>query len=347
MRQRRQIALSVVFVALMGGLLWPPRVAHAQKTDVILMRNGDSATGEMKWLDEGQLEFKTDAMSTVNVKWPRVLTVNTDKVFEITLADGTLYSGSLQSSRPGFTLISTNGQLIETPTQSIVRLHPTRPSFWRALDGNFDIGLGFTQQNSKTDLNADLEVRYPRKANLTKINASYAFSRQDNVDNILRFDANLVHARQFAGQWLYLGFLAGSSNTQLSLDARATVGGGLGRLLVDTNKLGIAAWCGPAYSLEAFSGQEGNVSIPIILAADFLLFIWDPLSTDITSQFSVVPIVNESGRWRASFNLSAKRELVKNFYIRLGVNELFDSKPPSSEAKRNDFSFTTSLGIDF
>lgn len=82
--------------ALVGlAVLVLPATALAQKTDTVTVINGDRMVGEMKTLKRGQLEFKTDAMSTVYVEWPKVVTVATEKVFEIELADGRVYFGSL------------------------------------------------------------------------------------------------------------------------------------------------------------------------------------------------------------------------------------------------------------
>ena len=59
------------------------------------MRNGDVMTGEIKEFQRGKVEFRTDAASTIYVKWNRVLTAETDKQFDINLKDGTKHFGSL------------------------------------------------------------------------------------------------------------------------------------------------------------------------------------------------------------------------------------------------------------
>ncbi|MEQ8521924.1 MAG: hypothetical protein RIC15_07190, partial [Vicingaceae bacterium] len=41
---------------------------QAQKTDILILKNGDHITGEVKRLDLDILQFKTSTMSTAKVK---------------------------------------------------------------------------------------------------------------------------------------------------------------------------------------------------------------------------------------------------------------------------------------
>ena len=354
------IAAALLLVAI-------PSSALAQKTDSVLVRNGDLMVGEMKNLKRGQLEFKTDAMSTVYVKWPRIVNVTTQKVFEIELADGSVYFGSLRAGTQDSVVIvtDTDSLTMTVPTQAVVTLERIKPSFWDALDGNLDLGIDFTQQNSKADFNLSGEVHYAHRGEpkesqnslrLNKFSSGYAYtkleysatySRQDDTDDIRRFNATLSHLRQLKDRWFWQVAVAGEQNSQLSLDYRATVSGGVGRFINQSNKLDLAVWAGPAYAREQFTGESPDNSIPFVFAGDFEYFTWGSLDTNISSQLSVIPILNDWGRWRINFKLSAKREVLKNFYVNLTLNDAFDSRPSSADANNNDFSFTTSFGWTF
>lgn len=352
------LAAVLLFVAL-------PAPALAQKTDTITVRNGDRMVGEMKDLKRGQLEFKTDAMSTVYVKWPRVLTVTTDKVFEIELADGRVYFGTLTAGTQDSVVIKTDSDSVTVSTQSVVDLQRIKASFWAALDGNVDLGINFTQQNRKTDLNLSGEVHYahqgaPDDADkglrlnkfssgfaFTKLDYNATFSRQDSTQDISRYTATLAHLRQLQNRWFWLVGVAGESNSQLSLDFRATLTGGVGRFIKQSNKLDLALWVGPSYSREQFTGESPDNSIPLIFAADFEYFTWGTLDTNVSSRLSVIPILDQWGRWRINFTLNVKQEVLKNFYVNVGVNDAFDSDPTAADANTNDFSLTTSFGWTF
>ena len=58
----------------------------AQKTDKILVTDGDWMTGEIKKLDYGKVTFKTNAAGTINVKWENIYMMHSDKFFEVWLS---------------------------------------------------------------------------------------------------------------------------------------------------------------------------------------------------------------------------------------------------------------------
>ena len=331
----------------------------------MLVRNGDLMVGEMKNLERGQLEFKTDAMSTVYVKWPRIVNVTTQKIFEIELADGSVLFGSLTAGTQDSVVIRTDSLTMTVPTQSVVSLQRIKASFWKALDGNLNLGIDFTQQNSKADFNLSGEVHYAHEGEpdtskevlrFNKFSSGYAYtrldynatySRQDSTDDIQRFNATLSHLRQLRDRWFWQVAVAGEQNSQLSLDYRATVTAGIGRFIKHSNKLDLSVWAGPAYSREQFIGESPDNSIPLVLAGDFEYFTWGTLDTNISSQLSVMPILDNWGRWRINFTLNVNREVLKNFYVNIGVTDAFDSDPTAADANTNDFSFTTSFGWKF
>jgi hypothetical protein len=358
--------LRFVYAVVGVAVLMLPAPALAQKTDTVTVINGDRMVGEMKDLKRGQLQFKTDAMSTVYVKWPKVVTVATDKVFEIELADGRVYFGSLAAGEQDSVVIVSDSVSVTVSTQSVVDMQRIKPSFWDALDGSVDLGINFTQQNAKADLNLSGEVHYAHRAKpdpgrsgligldklssgfaFTKLDYSATFSRQDSTDDIERYDATLSHTRQQKNRWFWVVGLQGERNSQLSLDFRATAMAGAGRFIRQTNKLDFALWAGPAYSRERFSGESPDNTIPLILAADFEYYTWGALDTNLSSQLSVLPILSQWGRWRINFSLQAKREVLKNFYVNVGLKDAYDSDPTAADANKNDFSFSTSFGWTF
>ena len=343
-----------------------PGSGLAQKTDSVMVRNGDRMEGEIKGLQRGQLEFKMDAMSsTVYVEWPKVITVKTDKTFEIQLADGQILFGSMTAGSQDSVLIQTSSDTLSVATQKIVSLQRIKPTFWDALDGNVNLGFNFTQQNAKTDLNLSGEVHYAHRGNpdddkhrlnlsdlrrgfaLTKLQYNATFSRQDSTADITRFTTSLSHLNLLKKRWFWLIALIGEQNSQLSLDYRGTVAGTVGLFVVQSNKLDIGLLAGPGYSREQFTGDPSDNAIPFILGADLEYFTWGALDTNLSVQLTVVPILSDWGRWRINFNATAKREVLSNVYINLGVTEAFDSDPTSATANKNDFSFTSSLGWSF
>ena len=55
----------------------------AQKTDVIVLKNGDHITGEIKELTHSKLRLSTHSLSTVYIKWQDIRDITREKTFEI------------------------------------------------------------------------------------------------------------------------------------------------------------------------------------------------------------------------------------------------------------------------
>ncbi len=331
--------------AVLAGTVTP---LLAQKTDTLIVRNGDVMTGEIKEFVRGKVEFSTDAAGTIYVKWTRVLTAETDKRFEIVLADGTSVFGSLAlGAEPHRLKIVVDRDTLEVATQQVVRMGRVKETFWRRLDGSIDLGVDFTQQNAKTDFSFGAEVKYKKDHNNFRLNLSTSFSRQDDTDNITRLNASLLYLREFAQTWFYSGLVGAEQNSQLSLDIRGSVGGVAGRFFVQSNKVIFLSGLGLAYGREQFSGQEADNVFQGTILTDFEFFSWGGLDTDLSSQLIIIPVINQGGRWRISFVTSFKREIVKDFYFNVSINEQFDSQPPTEDTEKNDLSLTTSFGWSF
>ena len=72
-------ALFITFIAILLS-----EFSFAQKTDKVVLKNGDHITGEVKKLELDILQFKTTTMSTAQIKWHHVENLYApDKSFQI------------------------------------------------------------------------------------------------------------------------------------------------------------------------------------------------------------------------------------------------------------------------
>ena len=90
---RTRVGRGVLAVLLVAGL---PAIAAAQgRTDIVTLANGDRITGEVRRLERGRLQFKTDDAGTLYLEWDKLTSVVTTRLVEIGTADGSTYLGSL------------------------------------------------------------------------------------------------------------------------------------------------------------------------------------------------------------------------------------------------------------
>ena len=63
-------------LALVLPVLAPPAPARADpKTDIVVLKNGNTITCEIKRLSRGKLRVKTDDMGTVDIEWDKIESV--------------------------------------------------------------------------------------------------------------------------------------------------------------------------------------------------------------------------------------------------------------------------------
>ena len=336
---------SVVTLVILFVVTSP---AAAQKTDIVAIRKGGRVIGEIKGLAYGKLQLSTDAMSTVYIEWPKVLSVTTDKRFEFQLTNGIRYFGSVKASPDsGFVTIESDSLTVEVETNAIVTMKRIQPYFWSALDGSIDFGVAFTQQNVKTDLSFNATVKYKKGLNNYAFNLTSAFTRQDSVENITNVNSQLKYAREGKKGLYYPVIVTGQQNSQLDLDFRGTVGGGVGDLVVETNRLNLGIWAGLAYAREKYVADPADNTMLAIVAADYQYFVWGALDKELSSNLTILPVLTGESRWRLQFNVTMKWEIVHHLYLSLSLIEYYDSNPPSATANKNSLYTTTTLGWSF
>src|SRR5271168_2997963 len=67
-----------------------------EKTDVIVMKNGDRLTCEIRGLSAGVLSVKLNyVQGTMGVEWAQVARLESDQLFLVQTEDGRVYTGKL------------------------------------------------------------------------------------------------------------------------------------------------------------------------------------------------------------------------------------------------------------
>lgn len=322
-------------------------VTDEQKSDVLVLRNGDILTGDLREMSRGMVTFKTDAASTIYVKWPRVVSATSAKVFEIDVDDGRVLVGSVTAPDSAYRLaIRQAADTVELPIESVVKMVRIKKTVFERIDGSLDAGVNFTQQNDKVDLSLTANVRYDVARHRVRLDFNGTYSRQDSVSPIERRNVSLQYSRILRRRWSWSANIGQSRNTQLGLESAWTIGTGPGRLLISSNKVVLGTWIGLNYRKELYVDSDARSVVPLSLTTDFEWFTWTGMSTDVSSRLVVAPILNDDGRWRINFTASLRREILSNLYLNFGVSEIYDSKPPA-DANKNDFSFTSSIGWSF
>jgi hypothetical protein len=331
---------------LCGVLVGGRAAAAADKIDVITFKNGDRITCEIKKLDRGVLEISTDPLGTVKVHWGEVAALASPREFEVQVAAGFQYYGSLRAAPAGEVAVADGGNEMTLALADIIRVAPIGSTFWTRIDGSVDAGSSFTQANLETHLTTNASATYRGRRNFMSTTYGSNITTREDADRTFRSSLNLTGRRLFDHRWFATTWGVVEQNDELSLDLRLVGAGGFGRDLVHTNHRQWAMFTGLAYTHEQFSGEPSDESLEAAVGGRLDFFTPNDDDFDFTNQVISYFRLGGGGRVRVDFQSSYRHELFSDFYWSLNTFETFDGDPPEGE-KRNDFGVSFTLGYKF
>ena len=328
-------------------------LAAKRKDDLVLMKNGDRFTGEIKQLAGGELQFKASYMSaSVDLNWEDVERIESKDAFIVGLVDGRRIHGFLQTpaageKRNGLVRVKDGASVTTISHSEVVLIEQTEKRFLRQLSGSIDLGLSYASGNDSADYYTAIAVAYRTRSDEYSVNATSDFSR-NNAESTGRHTLTLDQQHMVSDNWFTAGIADFLNSRQQELSLRSTFGGGLGRRLLQTEHTRLAVIGGAAYTHENYSlnppssGERSNAEA--FVALRFNTFRFRTLM--IGASTSIYPSMSDPGRVRFVTNGDLKIELVRNLYWKFHAYENFDNRPPVN-APRNDFGTSSSLGWSF
>ncbi len=339
-------------VLVLGSLAAP---ARAEKTDVVVLDNGDHITGEVRTLQSGQLQMKTDHIGTVYLDWTHIVSLTTTQQLQIELIDGKRLFGPAPepaSSAGAIRLLSSkSGQMpipVEVPISDIVRLDRIKGGdVWLdRLEGYASIGYSYTSASGvqTADFSGAIGTRNSQRA--WKVSLDSETTRQDTGTSTQRDSLVLAFDAFLPDHYYRETSLQFARNEELGLDLRSQVGMTLGRYLVQRQGVEWRAGAGLAASTETDSNGEHRQSIWAVFHTDLLVFRWDHPKTNVTASLDILPSLNEGGRVRGEASLNLRHELLNDLFVQITLYDSYDDRPAET-ARSNDWNVVTSLGYSF
>src|ERR1035437_520484 len=155
---------------IIGCLLMAAPLLARDSTDVIVMKNGDHLTGEIKGLSQGMLYISMKyILGTSDVQWSRVDHIESTQLFLVKTEDGLVYTGTLSTAeasagRPmSIEVVETPEQQVTLERVKVVQMDQTSERFWQRFNGNVNTGIIYSKGNDSTQFNISSGVSYPRE----------------------------------------------------------------------------------------------------------------------------------------------------------------------------------------
>ncbi len=343
---RRGISTSFWGWLILAALL-PARLALAEKTDRVILENGDRITGEVKRLEYGKLSFKTDDMGTLSIEWDKIRSVTAlVKNFRVELEDGLLFFGTLDTdSATSKLLVILDTLIVPLNRSEVVRISPIEDTFWERIDISLDLGFSFTKASGVAQLSFSGNFRYPTYWYLRELSFNSVLTDQKDQERTQRHVVNFRLTRFLGQRWIASGFTEAQQNSELGLELRLSLGGGVGRNFIQTNDALFQLSGGALINREwASNSTSESYNLESLAGLRLEKFRYDSPQLNLTTTLDVYPSLSDFGRVRLEFNNQLKWEIFKDFFWSLTLYDSYDNKPPDQDAALNDWGMTVSLG---
>ncbi|HKE83607.1 MAG TPA: DUF481 domain-containing protein [Vicinamibacterales bacterium] len=335
--------MSIVALMIVASA---PAVRAADKTDVVVLKVGDRITCEIKELERGRLTVKTDASDTITVHWGHVVSLTSGRSFEVELASGVSYVGSLSAGAAGMLVVGTAHGDERVSLADVVHLAPLEQGFWRRLDGSIDLGFSYTQASQQTQWTLNADAQYRRERYLMQGSLSSQFTAIEGADSTSRNTLTLS-ARRFLGtHWFDAGFGQLQQDQSLGLNLRSVLGAAAGRYLLQRSQTNLAILGGAAYTRERYVDEPSDNSAEALLGVQVNWFTVSSNDTDLASTLMTYYNMSGRSRVRLDFTTSYQQKIVKDLHWSLNAFDSYDGAPPDGQ-KSNNSGVTISLGWSF
>lgn len=345
---RRRTTARLVLCALLAHAAV---AAAAPKTDVIVFQNGDRLTGEIKGLEHGRLELKTDNLGTVYIEWDKIATVETGQYVEVQTSSGARRFGRIpQAPTPGsIDLVGGDGAAQQPVAMAdVVRVAPIEQgSLAKRLDGYVTVGLNYTKADNQTEFNLSGGLSSRDEVREWSLDGMMTVNAQSTADTTSMYDVTLGNRRFLENRWFGQFFATVQGNEELGLNIREVLGAGVGRYVMQDSHSEWAVVAGLAGTHENFESESSRNSLEALLATEYSLFRYDTPKRDLNMGLAVFPSLTDAGRVRAEADIDSRYELVKDLFFDVSLYASYDSEADPAAPSNYDYGIVTSLGYSF
>jgi putative salt-induced outer membrane protein len=337
-------------------------MACVASADTVVLKNGDHLSGTVETSDGKNVTLKTDYAGEIQIQWPSIAQIKTDKPIYVVMPDKSTVSGILTTDGANIIVQPASGAPVQLSVAqvTVVRgmdqqaayeksLHPGILEAWK---GGINLGFALARGNSETT-NLTTGFTADRKTMNDEITAYFSslYSTDDktgggtianSIIGGIKFDRNITK-RVFA-------FVSGDfTHDELQdLNIRGIYSGGLGYHLINNPNTSLDLLGGVNYTHESYGAGPTLVTRNLagITVGESGMHKFGK-STTATEVFYFYPDLSNTGQYRFSFDAASVTQISKWFGWQIGLSDRYVTNPPILGTKSNDVIFTTGVNFSF
>jgi uncharacterized protein DUF481 len=350
----RGVICSVLFILVSS--LSRPALAR-DKSDLIVMKNGDRITGEVKKLENGVLQVDLDYVDgSISINWLKVARLESKALFLVQLQDGSVYSANVISREalagtPVTIEIQPEGQeALVVDRSKVVGMTQTSESLWHRLSGEITLGSSYSKGNSTGQYNIGSELDYQETRWGGKLSYVSNLSSSTGAPIATRNQVDLIAYRLLPWEnYFYAGTAGFLQSSVQGIQRQTNVGVGLGRFFKRTNRvrwtvLGGLGWQKANYVQAAENQRSQNIGVALISSS---LQVFSFKKTRLDLDVGVAPALTpQTGRLFSKVNASYYLKLFGKIDWNLSFYGNWDTQPPA-HLPSSDYGTSTGLSWTF
>jgi hypothetical protein len=343
-------AVLVIVAASLAG----PALARA-KTDVLVMKNGDRITCEVKGLDGGILRAELPYVDgTIAINWLQVARLDSTALFLIQLQDGSTYSGrvitpeTLPDAPVKFEIEeATTSKSVAVEKSDVAEMKQTSDSIRHRFDSGISLGAQYSKGNDTTQYNLawDLGYQAVRWGGEVRYNSNLSSSTGAQAATRNQLDFNGYHLMSRKNNF-WAGSVGYLQSSVQGIERQVTMAGSVGRYLKNTNRVEWIALGGLGWQRNHYEGDTTVQPVQDIGVAVFSstlkTYVFKKTRLDLTASFA--PALTDPGRNFIKTNLSYYLKLFGKIDWDLSFYGNWDTRPPMN-FQGSDYG--TSIGLRY
>ena len=345
----RQLLIISAFLAV------SPLYAR-EKSDVIVMRNGDKITCEVKSLNSNTLYISVDyILNTISVDWTKVDHIDSSQLFLVKTQGGIVYRGSLATpaspaQRPlQIQVVESSEKAVTFERSKVTELNETSADFWQRWNGQLGSGYSYTKGNESSQLNLNSGLGYAQEH--WSAGASYSsYLTSDSGSRSSTRNQLSVGAQKLLrwNNWYYTGVASFLQSSVQGIQSQDTFGGGIGRNIVNRGSMyftiyGGFAWQQINYKQAILPAQTQQVTAGLI-GTQLRVFRFSRTTLRVSA--NLLPAISSPGRVQFNLNSSYYIKLWGQLNWNFTLYGNWDNRPPPGFAT-SDYGASSGLSVSF
>ena len=318
-----------------------------EKSDVLVLQNGDRIHGEIKDMSRGKLSLATDDLGRLSIEWVKIAQATSPYSYELEMSSGEKYFGALtapEANESGVVVIAGGPRLA---IADIVAIVPIDAGLLNRVRAYLDAGLTLAKANQAATFTADGEISYRGSEFGSTLQAESYAQGDKNGSGVSRNAVALSVEYYFMPHWRALLLGIGENNDELDLQLRITLGGGAAYSLARSNSTELWVAAGLVATRENYGATTPATNGEAYFNGTWEAFRYDSPKLDLGVSTSMYPSLTDFGRVRGDVTARLKYELFTDFHTGFSLSSTFDSRPPDPSAPKTDYVLTLTIGWSY